>query len=1327
MFSTSSLAAITQTIAATTPDYQTPTGPSWLFQPVTTDPGAAPNHQQQKTRIRRLPAPKSLLTIAAILRHAGTAQHPNLLAPHSWALIDDALWLAAPTPPGQPLHLARPDRLTWQDAVEIWLPLAKSLAQVHIRGIVHGLLSPHNVWFCPDLNQLTATDLGCWPAEIPQPKTNQQGSGLLTIPGAATQLSLSQTAGHPEASQSTSQSLRPTDDVYGLARILLYLTLPPAEALRPRPSLSGIPAFAIPAIDRALNPDPGKRPQRVEELIDATIFNTAIAPRARINQTSTEETAPKSKITDVTFRRVHGREDIENKKFGHGLRFHFTPQTTEETEDFAGAFFYEGVDADVYQSVRWAWDGATINLFDAGIVEDSNGRRFITSNARCLPVIEPFWPVSVTDVLKAEGCTSRVLVDARDGDLPGRALVFGSLVHALLEDLNSPNPPTLEESLEQRLPKIRLDLLAAGLTDQDLPKIYTDARTHFQNLLKFTAPGRRNDQLSRVGWSGRHVEATRYSSLFGLEGRIDLVTEDEHDGLQIIELKSGKPWDDHLSQVRSYTLLWNELAATRGLSVAGHVLYSLNGRLNTIPLEDTERERRILRGRNELVACYRSSVDPGIDYRPPHFMENPKNCNAGACRFRKDRCHEQTNLLGLNPKAKPEDVIPRFNPAAQNTPGAWHGFESNIVRRAWAYHAHFDRLLAMERWLDNAELGLILQPHRLQERIENRSAAANLSLVSIDPDKHLITLRGPNLSHFTTGDHVLAHRGNIDSDHILRAFVQAPHASQEPNTITIHTPSAAIAQTLPQDGWILDILPSRIGQRAGVQALYKTIKQRDPLRLQVLLDPASPAAQHAMTPSSQPVTNKSYQNNLNATQQRAVHAALTAPAGALIQGPPGTGKTTVIAHLVCELVARGQRVVLCALTNTAVDAILTRLADLGFTQFLRIGSTHRSPELAKNLRDHGLSDHQFFTENIAQDAESLADLERTLLNTPVFACTAHASVNTAVLTILQRHNPTPFDVVIVDEAGQLTEPLTLGPLNLAKRFVLVGDHRQLPPIIKNENAQSVFLEGFPNDFDEFHSENQSFLEDLVDPENSAPDNKKFEIPEALHDAGIAGLDRSLFERLITHLPHTMLDEQYRMNEPIMAFSNAAYYSGRLHAHPSVAHHQIHLKSTSDSPTQIATITAPENPLVFVDIDTTDHGRTNPEEARAILQTVRHFIAHTHETTSIGIVTPFRAQVHLIRELLRTEFITQQSNRAIDVDTVERFQGSERDIILVSLVKTERAGEFLSDERRLNVTLTRARKKLIVFGNRPCLEQSPMYRTLIEQPQTLIVPWFSPTS
>ncbi|MBA2661223.1 MAG: AAA family ATPase [Bradymonadaceae bacterium] len=1264
-------------IASLEPSFLPPSGPVWILDPGQQSGGASAS---RPILLRRYEGLTSVLALSAVLRRAAGAHQSRLFAPCAWGTSEGVFWTATPVPGGKPLMSTDLSRLPWQQAVSLWRPLAEAVRAAHGRGVVHGLLSPWNVWYDDTIEKLTGVDLGCWPGER-----------------------LGQDVHWPAEMQGLASARQPTPatDVYGLARLLIWLALP-AEAMRATPNFSGIPAFAIPTLERAICQDPGRRPQRVDELIDATSFASSI----REGSDHAGDEPSDERRADVLFRRVHGRETIENKRFGPGLRFHLGPanEAPANEAESTGVFFYEGVDRDVYHSVRWAWEGALINLFDAGVVEDSTKRRFLTSHARCLPVVEPYWPVSVTDVLTAEHCTSRVLVDQREAGAPGRALVFGSLVHGLLEDLSSASPPTLDEALEARLPLLRIDMLASGLGDDDLPALVLDAHKHFENLVKFSAAGGRNDALSRVGWSGRHAEATRYSAMFGLEGRIDLVTEDEHDGLQIIELKTGKPWDGHLSQVRCYTLLWGGLARQSGVAMSGHVLYSANGRMETIALEDTARERRILRARNELVACHRSHVDPSIGYKAPHFMEHPRQCNAAPCRWRKDRCQEQTAMLGLNPSAR----------ADQSTgPGSpWQGWEPSLVSRAWAYHAHFNRLIGMERWAENAALGLILQSQRLAERVANRSALADLRVVEVDSEAGRLSLSGRATRLFSPGDFVLAHRGDIDTGHVVKGVV----VSTTGEGIVVRSQSAAIAATLPQDGWILDALPARMGHRSALQALYGAIKHRDRARAQVLLDPQSLAAREAMAfePTQPFALLEDSERALNTTQRLAVARALGAPVGTLIQGPPGTGKTTVIAHLVRELVARGQRVVLCALTNTAVDTMLAKLLDAGHRDFVRVGSSGRCRELSDKLRAQGLAPRDFFSDDLAQANSSLGSLSQALLDTMVIGCTAHGSVGASVIKFLcHKRGAQPFDVAIVDEAGQLTEPMTLGPLNLARRFVLVGDHRQLPPIVENEQAQSVFIEGFAS-LDA--PEDDLALVDEPGQLSLLAQQSASQVSAVLDGAGVGGLDRSLFERLVERLPFVMLEEQYRMNEAIMAFSNAAFYGDRLRAHESVATQALDIAAT-----KLGAITAPEHAVVFVNVDASDDGRTNLAEAQALVETLI-CLGQAAPAATIGVVSPFRAQAHLLRELLHTAL--GESALKIDVDTVERFQGSERDVILVSLVKTGRAGDFLSDERRLNVTLTRARKKLIVFGHRPCLELSPLYRRLIEQPQTFIVDWQS---
>jgi DNA replication ATP-dependent helicase Dna2 len=413
-----------------------------------------------------------------------------------------------------------------------------------------------------------------------------------------------------------------------------------------------------------------------------------------------------------------------------------------------------------------------------------------------------------------------------------------------------------------------------------------------------------------------------------------------------------------------------------------------------------------------------------------------------------------------------------------------------------------------------------------------------------------------------------------------------------------------------------------------------------------------------------------------------------------------------------------------AQTNTAVDTILAKVLDAGVRTFLRVGHESRSGELASLIASEGANPALFFTESLAQQAGSLRELGNALKESPVFGCTTHAAAGSSALEYLRREYPSPvFDVVIVDEASQLTEPLLLGSLCLGRRFVLVGDHLQLPPIVESPQALSVFLD--PGSM-------RYAADEVMDGPMDLPNApiKTFALPEELRRIGVAGLDRSLFERLVTRLPHVMLEEQYRMNAAIMAFSNREFYGGKLRAHDDVAGHTLRYTPgyLDAQPAALRPILNPDMPVTFVDVDGADDARTNPAEAQALVETLLPLInpeAFLHggphgPRPSVGVISPFRAQVQLIRELLYQK-LGPQAQR-IEVDTVERYQGGERDIILVSLVKTERAGEFLADTRRLNVTLTRARKKLIVFGHKPCLAHSPLYRLLIEQPETQLVTW-----
>ncbi len=1314
-------------IAHQEPAYLMPYGPTWQYRAGEILEDVQIDHVRYV--VRRLTSAPGLLITGAVLQHAANLEHPRLYGPNFWTREGDALWLATVRPLGIPLWRSDIGGLPFNKAVTLWRPLAEAVARAHQRGIVHGQLTPWTVWYDGEAERLTAIDAGCWVGDEAGPEEEL-------------------TWWAPEF-RTTPRGRKPTPlvDIYGLARLLVALTTPldtPAGTLR----FDHLPSFAQPALERALRDDPAARLNRVEELLDAT------APTQMERYDPQLVDAQGEEIVSVLAARISHQERFNHPRLGAGMKFMLNTMESDGSEGQVGAFFYDAMDSSLYHSVRWGWDGAQLNLLDARVVTDSRGRRFVTSHSETLPILEPTFPIAVSDVLKAERCTSRFLVDQRDGGGSSRALVLGNLVHGLLEDLTSPAPPTFAQAFDQRARALRLDMLAAGLADAELETLARDARQHFDNLQRFTrqepapadapgalAPGAsvslapsprwpqdsvyQADASAPRSWSGRHIEATRYSPLYGLEGRIDLATEDERDGLQIIELKSGSAWDGHLSQVRCYTLLWDGLARQRGLPMRGFVLYSRYGRLNAVPMDDISRERRILRARNELLACHRSFVDPTSPYTPPHFMQEPRNCNAPSCKFRRDRCKEQTEVLGLDP----HDTALR----ASAPGGAWDGIAPELVSRAWAYWRHFTRLVEMEHWAQNSAMGAIFQPGRLGERLANHRAVTGMRITQVTLSTREITFEGRGAQIFSRGSSVLAHRGDLHGGHTLQGEV----IEASPERIVVRSQGAPIASSLEQASWIIDLLPTRLGVRQSKRAMYGLLRRKDARLLTALLMSHTPEARAlfdapqalAAQPPELPladvpiasINNRSPQ--LNDTQRRALRLALEAPCGAIIQGPPGTGKTTVIAQIVRELVLRGQRVLVTAQTNTAVDTILAKVIDAGVRTFLRVGTAKRSRELAAALDMAGADPALYFTQELAEQAVDLEELANALRTCPVYGATTHATVGAAPFEYLERTlGERPFDVVIVDEASQLTEPMTIAALLRGARFVLVGDHRQLPPIVQSEQALSVFFD--PNATLSRAPDLLAAREERGDDDEARVSAPSFEVEPALQEIGVAGLDRSLFERLIGQLPHVMLEEQYRMSADIMTYSNRAYYHARLKAHPDIAGQHLAM-SGADNPElseALREVLAPERPLVFVDVPGADSGRANRAEAEALVQTLRALIgpAGLRADQSIGVISPFRAQVQLIQSLLREAL--GEDARAIDVDTVERYQGGERDVILVSLVKTERAGDFLADDRRLNVTLTRARRKLVLFGHRDCLILNPTYRALIEQPETHLTRW-----
>jgi ATP-dependent RNA/DNA helicase IGHMBP2 len=445
--------------------------------------------------------------------------------------------------------------------------------------------------------------------------------------------------------------------------------------------------------------------------------------------------------------------------------------------------------------------------------------------------------------------------------------------------------------------------------------------------------------------------------------------------------------------------------------------------------------------------------------------------------------------------------------------------------------------------------------------------------------------------------------------------------------------------------------------------------------------------------------------SLNPTQQAAVQQIVQANELAIVHGPPGTGKTTTLVQAIKALIAQGEpRILVVAPSNAAVDLLSERLAAEQLT-VLRVGnparvsdklmaltldskvSAHPTTKEIKKLkkqaaafknmahkykRSFGKAEREqrkaLFDEahKIMKDADRMEQyiVDDLLANTQVVAATP-VGANHYTVRHLQYHT------VVIDEAGQALEPQCWIPILKARKVVLAGDHCQLPPTVKSEAAIKGGL-------------GITLLEKCV----------------ALHPTAV-----------------TLLEEQYRMHERIMGYSSEVFYEGRLAAHSSVAGHLLHAEAT---------------PLAFVDTagcgfeEVIEGTRiSNPEEANLLylhLQTVvadlaKHYSPEAFPT--IGIISPYREQVAALSEQLQHQPTLQPYLQSITVNTIDSFQGQERDMMYISMVRSNDAGTigFLSDIRRMNVAMTRARKKLVIVGDSATLSRFPFYANFIAYAET----------
>ena len=461
---------------------------------------------------------------------------------------------------------------------------------------------------------------------------------------------------------------------------------------------------------------------------------------------------------------------------------------------------------------------------------------------------------------------------------------------------------------------------------------------------------------------------------------------------------------------------------------------------------------------------------------------------------------------------------------------------------------------------------------------------------------------------------------------------------------------------------------------------------------------------------------------LNPTQERAVNEVLWAKDVAIVHGPPGTGKTTTLVEAINETLMRESQVLVCAQSNMAVDWISEKLVDrginvlrignptrvndkmLGFTYERRFESHPDYPQLwairkaIRELRSNRKKGSESFHQKMDRLRSRAAEIE-IRINAELFgearviACTLVGSAHRLLEGM-------KFGTLFIDEAAQALEAACWIPMRRASRVILAGDHCQLPPTVKSIAALR------------------------------------------------AGLGKTLMERIAENKPEvvTLLKIQYRMNEDIMRFSSDWFYGGQVESAPQIKYrsildfdHPISWIDTSNEENQM-TIEGEDAPEDSASTSSSSSaanqnsdlnfkeqfvgesfGRINKAEAELTLLTLAEYFTKIGkqrvlgDSIDVGIISPYRAQVQYLKKLIKKYEFFKPYRRLISVNTVDGFQGQERDVILISLVRSNDEGQigFLKDLRRMNVAMTRARMKLIILGNKDTMTQHPFYKKLWE--------------
>ncbi len=855
---------------------------------------------------------------------------------------------------------------------------------------------------------------------------------------------------------------------------------------------------------------------------------------------------------------------------------------------------------------------------------------------RCTPVsaviFEPDVLLNITDINNAEYCVRQYPLRRMAPSPPTAATLRGTILHAAFRGMLKGEAGDPRAHLDRALHASDADLALRQLPADVLA---AEAQPDLDALAAWHAAERGNlwDTHGQV-----RAETFLLAPEVGLKGRLDFLLHDARGG-SLLELKTGKvrndpanlPKREHRWQVYGYQTL---LAVRRPVDAhrpGATLLYSgTPNRAASYGVPFALRElHRVLDLRNQLVFTHATGHVP-----PP-----PGAAKCGRCMLRQT-CLRASRLLAWS--APPSDERAETDEQVSEADAAW--FATTYEHLRIEGRAAEAQSTALWNLTPRARRDAGMALGGLQLTGEPRPTASGEWEYSFTCE---------NASELREGDQVLL----SDGDPIRGEVVTGSILRLSEHGVTVWTPERIAHPTL------LDRYSSDIVHDRTVRNLWRWLRTDARLR-DLVAGRRAPAFDGSASPDALP-------DGFNAEQRTAISRALAARDFLLIQGPPGTGKTRVVAEIARQAMARGERVLLSAFTNQAVDNVLLRLASEGYDNFVRLG---HELSIAPPLHGHRLAEQA--RRRTGQPSDTIHDPDRlreTLLHAPLVATT---TATWSAERYDEAGEPLAFDLALIDEASQLTTPALLGALRFAQRFVLVGDQRQLPPLVVSREASE------------------------------------------------SGLGRSLFVALRERWGTTAtctLRAQYRMHPVICHFPSAEFYDGALEAAGEARTALLDLRLDPADP--LFAILDGERPMIFIDVrEGEEHGKVSFAQADVVRRLALALRERGIAAEEIGVIAPYRAQVAAIRQRLAAS-----GEAEITVDTVDRFQGAERRVMLVSfggrisgttVLPDQRGADFVADPHRLNVALTRAQRKLILVGDRRWLATMPLLKRLIDYCATL---------